>query len=221
MNEAAAVKPHVCTAAECLTEGEGHTYWLHGLQQVPGVTSLLETIGLKEAYDESIPNIAFYRELGTQFHRAAAFLIEGQEVDEGSLHPDLKPRLDCFREFLAKESPSFVETETVVLGSYPIVFAGRIDARSGNPDYRERSDPIWEFKSGATERWHRFQAWLYQIAVCDCDEWAYYSTAGIVPRVLYVRPKNVRKKYSIVECTQEDFDIVTGALHYFHYKGVV
>ena len=204
---------HVCTPA-CITQDTDEQgrrrYLAHGFPVI-GVTDLLKKIGLAE---DSPFWTDEHRELGTAFHAGARILAGGGEIAAGSIDERLVQKLDCFRAFL-DDNPeiNFVGFEEIVCSPWPVPYAGRIDLR-------DDTGRIWELKGGHVHRHHRFQAWLYEIAR---NHEPMSPEMPVVPRphVLYVTPQNIHKKYRIIEATQEDYDIVVGAIHVAKYKGVL
>lgn len=105
-----------------LFDQEAHAYTLDG-RPVPSVTQVLAQL---EDYS-GIPTQVLERKarLGTAVHKACELHL-ADELDEGSLHPDVAPYLDQFRSWLSASRFEPVLSERKVF-SKRFQFAGTLD----------------------------------------------------------------------------------------------
>lgn len=101
-------------------EEKDHSYWLSN-KRIPGVNEILEKAGIKRKYEGD----PYYSELG----KAAALAIELDlqgKLDESTIDPAVRPRLEAFKAFKSEKGyvPLYCE---IALCSESERFAGRID----------------------------------------------------------------------------------------------
>ena len=100
-----------------LTRDDEHRYFL-GRLELPGVTTVLETLGLRDKY----PHSNAPRE-GTAVHLATALHDQGELERVG---PALEPYLDEYKRFLAMYHPEFLRIEQMLY--HPVLmYACQID----------------------------------------------------------------------------------------------
>lgn len=95
-------------AADGLALDEGsHTYTVGGVR-VPGVTSILKPLVDFSRVPPAV--LAAKADLGRRVHFACQ-LHDEDDLDEGSIEPDVAPYLIAYRRFLAQTRASIVENE--------------------------------------------------------------------------------------------------------------
>jgi hypothetical protein len=99
---------------------EKHQYWL-GKKRVPGVSEVLQKVGLTKNWDGVDP---FYATRGKAVHLAIQYFLE-HRLDESSLDPIIIPFFEGFKKYYSEHPMGITRCE--VRGSLRDDFAGTID----------------------------------------------------------------------------------------------
>lgn len=91
-----------------ITRNDDHEYYVNGIR-VPGVNEILSAEGINPDFSK-VPNIDYYRNLGTYVHNAIRMYFEGI-LDESSLTGPVKERFNGFLKYVSEHNfiPNFVE----------------------------------------------------------------------------------------------------------------
>jgi hypothetical protein len=106
--------------AQLRFDPDKHQYFL-GDKRLPGVTSILQKVGLSKDFTGIDP---FYAERGKAVHLAIQYALEGR-LDEASLDPVIVPYFEGFKKYRAEHPIPHPRCE--VLGSFGDEFCGIID----------------------------------------------------------------------------------------------
>lgn len=88
---------------------------------LPSVTEILAALGLTRSYDGIDPK---YAQRGHALHETVAWYLAG-ELDEASVHEDVRPGLDAFVDFQVKEGYVSLYSELELV--HPFGFVGHVD----------------------------------------------------------------------------------------------
>lgn len=150
-------------------EPEEHVYHLDGVR-IPSVTQIL-------SYGQDLSRIpAWTSQRGTALHLATEYDDIG-DLDEDSVDPLVRPHLDAYRKWKARETPRFVATEIRVWGEiYGLRYCGTIDRVL---DTDSLSVEVWDIKSGAPRKDHGAQVQAYSMAYAQRHDRDVRSCAGL------------------------------------------
>lgn len=129
------------TAADLTFDAATHTYTLPDGRVVPSVTQVLRSIGISTDFealgaisDRLRERIDYRRALGTAIH-ADAHSWDDKELDEASVHVDVVPFLEAWKEFRANTRLTPLTRERRVF--HPVQFyCGTLDGIFRKPDGR-------------------------------------------------------------------------------------
>lgn len=103
-----------------------HSYWCEGAK-LPSVTEIIKAAGLGVDYDRVPPAILEEARMRGQAVHVAIDLLHQDDLDESSIDPRIRPRVDAYRRFL--DETGFVAVETERHLSCPLYrYAGSPDA---------------------------------------------------------------------------------------------
>jgi hypothetical protein len=104
---------------------ENHQYFI-GKKRIPGVSEILQKVGLTKDWTGIDP---FYAERGKAVHLAIQYFLE-KRLDETSLDPIIVPYFEGFKKY-AKEN-AIIHPRCEVRGAFQNEFCGTIDCITDN-----------------------------------------------------------------------------------------
>lgn len=130
-----------------------HVYTVDG-REVPGVTSILRSVGLIDT--EWVSDEGLIR--GTYVHQAIQFDNEG-DLDESTLAPEIRLKVEAYRKWKNEMRVEVLGCELHVFHPH-LYYCGTMDLHA-----RVQGAPyIIDLKSGTPQRWHRLQTAAYALA---------------------------------------------------------
>ena len=136
-------------------DAASHTYYLDGVE-IPGVSDVLETSGLKPSYN------GFHQAQlrGLHVHEACE-LLDLDDLEWSSVYPEWIGYVRAYELF--KQEFGFVPELIEYQACHPVYrYAGTLDRRGTVEPDRQRAI-ILDLKTGTPEPWHRWQLAGYQL----------------------------------------------------------
>lgn len=128
--EPAVVKPDLITEKkkdELIFNSSDHTYYKNG-HVLPSVTQILQALGISPDYSKADQEYLNYcAAKGTAAHEAIELLCKN-ELDESTLHPDVKPYVESFKKWFMTKEADGIKFEGSEIRLDNGVYAGTVDA---------------------------------------------------------------------------------------------
>lgn len=175
-------------------QSEGHRYLLDGVE-IPSVTTVIRAAGLMPPMFGATD---WHLQRGTAVHKATA-LSDENDLDETTVDPEIRGRLDAWRAFRAA-TPQFVIAEIERPRYHPGLRYGGTADREGSWAGRPS---IVDIKGGAPAAWHGVQLSAYAALVGAVDRYGVYLAAdGTWKVVPYTDRQDVGIFQSALACYQ-------------------
>lgn len=190
------------TDSRLVFDEEKHHYYYDG-RRVPGVTSILESVGLIEFGGIPIEILDSAAQRGTAVHKMLEFYDKGT-LDESTVSDDLVGYLIQWKKFLNEMNVQIFENEKRLFSS-KYFYAGTLD-RVAEMNGKET---ILDIKTGVPWMSHPVQLSAYDLAYNE-------DRRRKMDRMcVYLKPDNFKlKSYK----DRNDSDVFLGALNIFNFK---